>query len=370
MKNITKSLVAIFSILAMSCSTDDVQDRPVITGIDAPVLLTPEEGNNYTLVIENAELQAERFVWTTANFGGDVVVDYVIEMDNAADNFASPVILGATAGATNLSISTENLNAKVIELGGEPEVNAEYQIRVKSSVGAVAPMYSNIITVSVTPFQAFVPLKHLYIMGDATEYDYNNNAGNAPMFRDPANQNLFHFRGYFLGDKGIKLIETLGAWQPQYGSAGNGVLAVNAGGGTDPDPIAVPTTGYYDLTVDIENMTYTLVPFDYDPVTMPTFASVGVIGAGTPGGWDNDTDLTSSTFNPHLWKVTDITITADALKFRANDSWALPGNWGAGVPVAGVMNIDGGDFVAVNVAGDYNVWFNDLDRRYIFIPAN
>ena len=38
MKNIAKSIFVLLGVLAVSCSTDDVQDRPVIEGVAAPVL--------------------------------------------------------------------------------------------------------------------------------------------------------------------------------------------------------------------------------------------------------------------------------------------------------------------------------------------
>ena len=45
------------------------------------MLMAPEEGNSYALKIENAANQAERFVWTKANFGQDVAVNYEIQLD-------------------------------------------------------------------------------------------------------------------------------------------------------------------------------------------------------------------------------------------------------------------------------------------------
>ena len=364
MKNITKTLFAFIAILAISCDVDDVENRPVIQGENAPVLLTPDEGSNYNLLIENASLQAERFVWTDADFGGDVVVDYVVEMDNAGDEFASPVILGAISGATNLAVSTENLNAKAVELGGEPEVSAEYEIRIKSSVGSVDPMYSNVITMSITPYQAFVPMKHLYVVGTATEFGFNNNNGNTPLFRDNGNQYKFYLRSYFNAGE-LKLLETLGAWQPQYGTNDGTALAVSTAGG-DPGAITVANAGYYDLVVDLENMTYTLT--EYNATGATTYATIGITGSATPEGWpDNgiqDVDMTTTTLNPHIWHVSDITLSAQEAKFRADNDWAT--NWGGSTAVTGVAVINAGN-IPVAQAGTYDVWFNDLDGRYIFI---
>jgi hypothetical protein len=37
MKNITRSIIALFAVVALSCSVEDVQDRPVIE-CNSPVL--------------------------------------------------------------------------------------------------------------------------------------------------------------------------------------------------------------------------------------------------------------------------------------------------------------------------------------------
>lgn len=73
-------------------------------------------------------------------------------------------------------------------------------------------------------------------------------------------------------------------------------------------------TGYYKVDVDLAAMTYALTPI----------TTIGVIGPGQPGGWENDTDMT---FNKETgaWEVT-IALAADQIKFRANDGWDI--NWG------------------------------------------
>jgi hypothetical protein len=81
MKNITKSIIALFAVVALSCSVEDVQDRPVIEGVDSPVLTAPISGATYVLKQENNAALAERFTWKSANYGGDVQINYDVEMD-------------------------------------------------------------------------------------------------------------------------------------------------------------------------------------------------------------------------------------------------------------------------------------------------
>ena len=58
MKNIVKSVFILFGALVVSCSTDDVQDRPVIEGVDSPVMAAPESGSAYTLLQATMTQQA------------------------------------------------------------------------------------------------------------------------------------------------------------------------------------------------------------------------------------------------------------------------------------------------------------------------
>jgi hypothetical protein len=70
-------------------SVEDVQDRPVIEGVDSPVLTAPTAAA-YVLSPANATAQAERFTWKSANYGGAVEVVYGrVDKENA---FKTPVV--------------------------------------------------------------------------------------------------------------------------------------------------------------------------------------------------------------------------------------------------------------------------------------
>src|SRR5690606_38000927 len=136
---------------------------------DAPVLLAPEEGNSYVLAIENASMQAERFVWTSANYNEDVAINYTIQIDKAGNEFANPEDLGSVIGTNQLSVAVQTLNDKVIALGGEPFVNAQYEVRVKASLNdTFEALYSNVALISVTPYVAVIP--DLFLVGAVQQY--------------------------------------------------------------------------------------------------------------------------------------------------------------------------------------------------------
>ena len=365
MKNIFKFFLAatLFTGLA---SCEDEQDLIYVTPEASFSILTPVSGEGVILSADAPQNPALVLAWQDMNYGTPVEVTYTVQMVLNGNDFSSPVNLTSTTN-TYTTINAQSLNSAVLGAGLVPGEEGAIDIRIKSNVGTQPGMeaYSDTITYLVTPYQLFTAAQNLYLVGAATEHGWENNNGNAPLFRDPDDQNIFYFTGYFNADE-FKVLSSRGNWHPQYGSASEGVLGVSGDDGSnEPGPFVIETAGYYTLTMNIGDMTYTLEPFSASGAN--TFDSVGIIGAATPGGWDTDTNLTNSTQNPHLWRLASVELTDDVVKFRANDSWDLPGNWGGGTLITGQMTENGSDFQAVPLPGTYEVWFNDLDLRYIFI---
>ncbi len=125
----------------------------------------------------------------------------------------------------------------------------------------------------------------------------------------------------------------------------------------DGDNIQVDKAGEYRITLDTMTGAY-----NFEEVI--TFETIGIIGDATPGGWDEDTDLTQSGADPNLW-MTNIELTEGAVKFRANDAWDL--NWGGGMFPMDTATVGGDDIVAM--AGLYQVSFNTETLVYEFLPV-
>ncbi|MFE3847090.1 SusE domain-containing protein [Flavobacterium sp. LB3P45] len=352
MKNITKSIIALFAVVALSCSVEDVQDRPVIEGIDSPVLTAPATGASYVLKQENNATQAERFTWKSANYGGNVQVTYAVEIDKKGNAFKTPQSIGSVISANQVSVSVEQLNNAAVVLKAASGSPVEFEVRVKSSTGAMAPMYSNVVGIIINSYNPVIPKRQLFLVGDATAAGWNVDKNtNDALFRDSVNDNLYTYTGYF-GTGDVKLIEKRGLWQPQWGTNAGTALAVNPGAGTDPGSFKILTAGYYTFVVNIATMTVSLTPFTASTAT--TYATIGLVGDSTSGGWDVSTPMVKSTFDPHIWRV-GVTLTKGKLKFRANNAWAV--SWGQG----------GADILVE--AGKYDIYFNDLDGKYILIPV-
>lgn len=74
--------------------------------------------------------------------------------------------------------------------------------------------------------------------------------------------------------------------------------------------LTVEENGLYYCTVNLGNMTY----------TASLVTNYSIIGSATPGGWDDDTELTSEDYL--VWTGT-MKLVPGEYKFRANDGWDI-----------------------------------------------
>ena len=183
------------------------------------------------------------------------------------------------------------------------------------------------------------------IIGSATPGGWDNDTD---MFKDQTDPNKFFTM--------IDLIEGEAKfrkdddWAINWGAADfpSGVAV------QDGDNIPVPAAAPYFVTLDTMSGEYTFE-------SMVTYQTIGIIGDATPGGWDDDTDMTQSSTDPNQWSLT-LTLLDGEVKFRADDDWLV--NWGA-VDFPSGVGVMGGDNIPV-VAGDYFISFNSDSGAYSF----
>ncbi|ARN71872.1 SusE domain-containing protein [Nonlabens sp. SCSIO 43208] len=370
MKKISVIMFAFLAIAGIiSCEDNDSEEFTINTAPSGEVMLSPDVVN-FEVTETNGNTLAERFVWNDLEMEVPVQVNYELQMDVENGDFSAPQVIGSTT-ENNLAILYSTLNNAATQLGGEHATPGNYSIRLVASVAdpAVEPVISNLVNAIITPFSAY-PFTDLYLVGAATAPGWNNDNDNPALYRDPANDNVFYYSGYFVGDA-FKILTSPGFWQPQYGES-NGAVGLNDGAGSDPGVFSIPADGYYDFTIDITGVTnssqgsssFSIAP-NANGASATTYTSVGIIGDGTPTGWGSDTDMVQSTFDPHKWSITNVSLISGFMKFRANDDWAV--NWGSDTELTGQGTQDGPNIPVE--PGTYDIYFNDLDGRYILIPV-
>lgn len=369
LKNISKIIIALISILAVSCNADDVDNRPILESVSAPEMTLPVTGKAFILTENNADKEANLFQWTAAEYSNNVVVSYSLLMDAKDGDFTNGQTLATTSDISQASVSVKTLNQAAIELGAVPGTAKMFDVKVKCSVSGGVPMETEeTITISITAYSGLVtyPFTDWYLVGDATVAGWDNNKGNQPLFRSGSNAKLYTFTGYFKAGA-FKVISTLGSWIPMYGMGDGGSLAYR-GKEADADPASfnIPTAGYYTFTMDTQTLTCKLIPYNASAAT--TYTVIGYIGSsrtGTEAGWGDDTDMIQSTFDPHIWTLT-ISLFDGKGKFRANNAWDV--NWGGDSAFSGFpANGAGGGDIPV-AKSKYKIYFNDLDGSYLMLP--
>ena len=102
--------------------------------------------------------------------------------------------------------------------------------------------------------------------------------------------------------------------------------------------------------------------------------SVALVGGGTPQGWPVDPQVDTHVMTlsgTDTWTITNIALNG-AVKFRGNNSWAVPYNWGATASTAfptGTAVVDSGTAITVP-ANIYTVTFNSTTFAYTFTVAS
>lgn len=382
MKKLTFYFILLTALVSLNSCTED--DPFTFTAKPDPqgLTFTNTAANMYNLNSSDGDALAERFVWNPVDFGVQTPITYKLE-GSATEDFTATDVFDA-GNNTNVGVTVAQMLSLAHDAGldNDPETeepnSGTLYFRVRAYVGSdggnVVDQTSEVMELNVTIPEAEVeaPMKNFFLVGDATAAGWSNNANNTPLFRDVENTNIFYFQGRFAGGDGVegfKLLENLGQWQPQWGGT-DGVLAVNPGDGSDPAAFSVPTDGYYDLMINIEDMTYTFTEIDASAAA--TYDVIGLVGEGTTVGWPNDDNpepdikLVKSNFDPHIWySEEDVNLSDGPIKFRANLAWDT--NWGGDTFPTGKGVMGGSDIAAET--GTYTVWFNDLSGRYQFIPT-
>lgn len=357
--NILKhSFLATVTILGLS----SCEDREIITieNQSAPIVMDLSAQN---LVLDSnfPANPALTINWDAATFTVPVEVKYQVEI-SASETFTNPQVLVVSTLETFKSFTTLEMNNAAKLIGLVPDVVQKMYFRVSSFTGTNSDLLqkSNVTSLSVKPYLArpIYSYTDLYLIGDATAGGWDNFATNGnllPMLKK-SEAGKYEFTGLFKAG-GFKMIKVKGDWTAQFGlGSATGVLSTDGGSGD----IKVLTEGYYKLTVDTANLTYTFVP-----VTNPgtTYEKISMIGTSTDGA---DVQLTKSTFDAHLWMAKKVSMKTGVFKFRANNAWDV--NWGTNSEYFGI-GVAGGADIPLAAEWTYDVYFNDVTGNYTLIPT-
>lgn len=333
MRNILKTSIFAFMLIALGSCTNDKD--PIATSQGGPVLLTPESGSEFVLNPANEDDVIATLVWDHSEFGVPTSGSYTVEIAETGTNFADLIVAGTTSNRF-LSWTVSELNGLLAAPRFTPYTQTEIDVRIKSSLGTAENaivQYSNVITIKVTPYTTENPT--IAVPG--------NHQGWAPVTAPTLASSGYgetDYEGYVWLDGEFKFLApkpdgTFDWGTTDWGDDGSfsGILVEqNESNGT-------VAAGYYRVKADTAELTYSTEPTVW-----------GIIGAATPGGWDNSTPLTYNA-TTKIWSA-DMTLSAGEFKFRANNAWTI--DLGGDPDGDGSMNYSGPN-LSVATGGSYHV---------------
>jgi len=322
------------STLASSSNVFIVKRSPNGDGAKPFSILGPS--NLSTLVILNPDNTADslKFNWTKSSPAvASTGIVYTVRFYDGDVTDAPVFTMQANSNGidTFRAISHKDMVDTLIKYGLPKMAELKWNVAATSGTFTQVSDYTNDVAISrLTPYS--YP-KALNVAGNFQGWSPST----APQLVSIPDNGEFEGFIFFNDDAPLFKLVKGNDWSAgDYGSPGAPTLT-NGG-----DNITLPSKGHYRLHVNTNDMTW-----GYTQIN-----SWGVIGSATPGGWDNDTDMT---YNPATgaWEVT-LNLVPGALKFRANDSWDI--NFGDSGN-DGTLEYGGAD-IPVSSGGTYKVSLN------------
>lgn len=326
-------------VLALAITSCDRDLGPVISDSpEAPSIQSPGDGESYELTEDMADEVLFTIEWSRADFGYQAGIQYEVQLGATGDNFESPSRLGTTFD-TSYDLLVSQLNSTLRFRGFQPEEEAHVQIRVAAKLDGARGQeaYSEPISLYVTPYDVVIVFPELEVPGnyqEASNYGSNWSPGDENIARLYSFDDDDQYEGYvYMADDDSEFKFTQGgSWDVNWGDDdADGTLQAD-GANIERD------AGYYRITVDLNELTYEVIPTEW-----------GIVGDATPGGWDEDTVME---YDPdeHIWSITTDLIEGE-MKFRANNDWDL--NYGDNEGNL-MLDWDGAD-ISIEEAGNYTI---------------
>lgn len=310
-----------------SCKKDETK---TVSDVSPAGTLTAS-ATSLNLVQANADKPAVTLSFPAPSVTGyQIPVTSTLQFDLKGNNFkAAKEVVVATTSYTPL---VSEMNTMLLGLGLKVGVPGQIEIRLKSAPAPNAVTYSNVLTLSATPYLAS---SWIYVPG---AYQGWTPATADSLISLTSNKIYTGVISFPAGNLIFKVTPKKN-WDAAYGDAGGGNISLSAS-----DNLAAPAAGVYVLTVDLNKNTITYTPIVWS-----------IIGDATAGGWSTDTDMA---YAKGVWKVT-ASLTKGQIKFRQNHDWGINYGGSDGNAVLGSPNN-----IDITAAGNYTITLNVTTAKY------
>ena len=302
-----------------------------------PIITAPTAGSIISLDV-NKPTEIIKVNWNDYSSGVDV--KYTIDLAKKGGSFTNLGTVNSTVAnpLKSLELTSKDFVFALLNAGASANVQSEFDIKVTAettSVGGTITLISDIVTFKATPYEV---TSYLYAPGA-----YQNWAPEtAESLISPKSDGIYTgYINFTVANSEFKITPAR-TWTNSYGSDDNIHLIYNGGGN-----LKAPNTGYQKLTVNTNELTFSLEAYSW-----------GVIGDATPGSWDSDTDMTWNNAT-QTWEIANIPLIGGKdIKFRLNNDW--PTNYGG----SNGNLAAGGDNIRVTESGNYKIVMDIVNLKY------
>jgi hypothetical protein len=336
-----------------------------------------------SLVLDKTKLDSSasviNFSFSQPSFGFNAAITNTLQIDAAGDNWAKPMSVTLGTKVNSQGYSTADFNALLLKLNLPGGVASQVNVRVVNSISAtVAPVYSNVLSLTVTPFNltAYVFVAggyNLYSTANADTLTSVNGNGvyvgvipfTAGSGADGTNANfkVVLNKQNFNGNYGWASTVSEGSTTSfPAGTTIENITTANGDGnlyalsGATDDAATQIYSNY--ISLDLNKNTISLTPTQWS-----------VVGDASPGGWPNgsgpqsDTDMKFSN-TTQTWSVKVALKAGGAIKFRLNHDWGV--NYGS-VTTPGVLDTANNNNINITVTGTYVVTIDLNAHTYTLV---
>ena len=312
------------ALLAMASCENDMEKLTYHSGeAQAAVLDTPAQ-TSLVLEARNEGNVALDLTWSKPDFGYEAIVTNNVELDLASNNFSNPRTI-ASGSSTTLehTITVGDLNSNIINLladnGIEEDFSTrEYQLRIASSISIDADtLYSNVITLTITPYSMDVQYPKLWVVGKYCDWNHGNSQFLYSANFDDNYAGMIYFNG-LANVEGWKLTPA-GDWT-------NGEWGMSGTPAAEAPTQTLVTSGGGNITTYSHNSYY----IEFNTSTCELKVSQGrdfwgVIGINGKWGDNDDIEMTyeaasDSNEGHNLTAVVEVT-NGDTFKIRPDHAW-------------------------------------------------
>lgn len=350
MKKYINKLLLLGSLLILGSSCDSGAELTTLKSVSFPSEITVSS-STLVLTEDTADDPVLLISWPSVSFPIEAPITYAVQFDLIGDTSGSTAWQKAKrievgTDVLSKSLTGQELNKIAVDLGLPIDIPGKLVVRVEAAMDR--KIYSNPITLTITPYEKSVVFGEIYMPGSYQGWAVETAAALTAIQKGV-------YQGYMTvaegAGPGFKLnIER--NWAQFYGAGATNNDLKNM---SDTD-FVLPGAGSYQIKVNLNTLKWSQAPYAW-----------GIIGTATSGGWDKSTPM-SYDHQTKTWKVT-ADLAAGALKFRLNDAWTI--NYGPADPGTNIINLDNGGAYTIGEAGTYEVTFtiNEVDPATTGYPA-